>query len=98
VLTAYPIYYDPSLVVEHPYADSVKDYWRKMYRIERQKPYLWDEQGVPKSQQWVRIVGPALTPTKYLGRSLRHAVARSGGNVARTLGRIRGMYASGGEQ
>jgi len=92
VLTAYPIYYDPDLVVDHPYADSIVDYWQKMYRIERQKAYLWDERDVPAVQQWVKVAETALTPTKYLGLSLRHTAARAGGTISKTLGRIRGMY------
>lgn len=92
VLTEYPIYYDPELVVDHPYADSIVDYWEKMYRIERQKPYLWDKNGVPRAVQWAKIINTALSPMNYLGFSLEHALANSGGNVAKTLGRIRGMY------
>jgi len=94
ILTAYPIYYDPSLVVDHPYADSIVDYWKKMYRIERQKPYLWQKQGISESQQWIKILEPAITPTKYLGRSVSSTIARGGANLSRTLGRIRGMYSS----
>jgi len=94
VLTAYPIYYDPSLVVEHAYADSIADYWRKMYRIERQKPYLWNKQGVPRAKQWSKIIGQTLTPTNYIGWSLRHVITRGGGNICKTLGQVRGMWST----
>jgi GT2 family glycosyltransferase len=91
VLTEYPIYYDPDLVVDHVYADSVRDYWRKMYRIERQKPYIWERQGLSEGEQWLRVIGAALDVTNYLGHSVQHAVIRGGGTIAKTIGRVRGM-------
>ena len=92
ILTKYPIYYDPSLVVKHPFADSIFDYWHKMYRIEQQKPYIWEKRGVPRNQQWGMIIGDILCPPNYLGFSIRHAIAQAGGNISKALGRIRGMY------
>jgi len=94
VLSEFPIYYDPELVVDHPYADSIVDYWQKMYRIERQKPYLWKKSGVPRPVQWAKILDAALSPVNYLGFSPEHTLAKTGGNVAKTLGRIRGMCMS----
>lgn len=91
VLRAFPIYYDPELVVEHPYADSLLDYWRKQYALESATPRYWDARGVPERRQWLRICRHALDPTNYLGVSPTHAAARVGGTVAGTLGRLRGM-------
>ena len=95
ILHEYPIYYDPELTVYHPYADSVRDYWRKQYQLELQTPYLWEKQGVSTSRQWVNVFTPALNPVNYVGLSLEHAVARAGGNVARLAGRLQGMFSKG---
>jgi len=91
VLTACPIYYDPNLVVEHVYADSATDYWSKMYRLERQKAYLWNKQGIPEGQQFINIIGSLLDFSKYLGRTPEHAVIRGGGHIAGICGQVRGL-------
>jgi glycosyltransferase involved in cell wall biosynthesis len=91
VLTAYPIYYDPKLVVEHPYADSVLDYWKKMYRLEKPKPYLWRKQGLSRREQWIKFGTSLLNPVKYVGRSPRHMVVRAGGHVAKLTGQAHGL-------
>ncbi|OLZ39513.1 family 2 glycosyl transferase [Natrinema saccharevitans] len=93
VLAKYPIYYDPELVVYHSYAESLRDYWRKQYRLETQTPYYWDKRGVSESQQWFKIAQFSLDPTNYVGVSPAHAAARFGGTLGATLGRIRGMVA-----
>lgn len=87
----FPIYYDPELVVDHPYADSVPDYWRKRYALGRATPRYWAATDVPRRAQWLRVARGALQPASYLGRSVPHAVARAGGTVAGTLGRLRSM-------
>lgn len=92
VLTAYPIYYDPNLIVRHPYADSIVDYWKKMYRIEKMRPYVWQKQGLDKRSQWAEITKNAINPTKYLGWSPTHMLVRGGATIFKTLGRIQGMY------
>jgi len=92
VLTTVPIYYDPSLVVDHPYADSITDYWWKMYRLEKRKPRLWEKLGVPKDQQRIKIIKSFLTPTRYFGHSLKQTVVRGGGSISKTIGQIHGMY------
>lgn len=91
VLREYPIYYDPQLVVYHPYADSLPEYWRKQYRLETQTPYYWDKRDVPEPQQWLRIARFSLNPLNYVGVSATHTAARLGGAVGITMGRIRGM-------
>jgi GT2 family glycosyltransferase len=94
VLEAYPIYYDPDLVVHHPYADSLPDYWRKMYRLETQTPYYWAKQGVSERRQWLRTAQFALNPTNYVGLSGRHTLARMGASIGVTLGRVQGLVDS----
>ncbi len=91
ILQAYPIYYDPELVVVHSYAGSFREYWRKRYRQEIQTPYYWETRGITGTRQWLRIARSALDPTNYLGRSLQLTIARSGGSIASTIGRLHGM-------
>lgn len=92
VLREYPIYYDPQLVVSHPYANSLPEYWRKRYRLEKQTPYYWERQDVPERRQWLRIAQFFFNPTNYVGVSPSHTAARFGGSIGATLGRIRGMF------
>jgi GT2 family glycosyltransferase len=87
----YDIYYDPEMVVEHPYADSLSDYWKKRYKLETQTPYYWNKRGVPLSRQLGRTLLDFANPKKYLGYTPKHALARSGANIAKTLGRVRGF-------
>lgn len=91
VLEAYPIYYDPDLVVHHPYAESLPDYWRKQYRLEKQTPYYWETKGIPERQQWIRTAQFVLNPMNYVGLSPKHTLARMGASIGVTLGRIHGM-------
>ena len=91
VLRHAPIFYDPALVVVHPYADSVVDYWHKQYRLERQTPAVWARTGVPVRQQLLEIGRFACDPTNYLGLTPRHLAARAGGALATTAGRVRGL-------
>mgnify|MGYP000047144490 CR=1 FL=1 len=92
VLTAAPIYYDPELVVDHVYADSASDYLSKVYSQAKQQPYLWEKQGHSTRGQWLSIVGDAVDPANYVGLPLAPALLHGAGTVARTAGRIRGMF------
>lgn len=91
VLDEYDIYYDPELVVEHYYAESVLGFWIKQYRLELKTPYYWDTQNVPKHEQFRRIFTDLLWPGRYVRRTLSHTIVQSGYTVARGLGRLRGM-------
>lgn len=91
VLEEYPIYYDPAAVVRHSYADSLLGYWKKRYRLEKQTPYYWETKRIEDRDKWIKIGQDACDPTKYVGLSLTHTLARAGGNVASLLGRLRGM-------
>ncbi|MFC5135082.1 MULTISPECIES: glycosyltransferase family 2 protein [Haloferacaceae] len=91
MLTRHPIYYDPELTVVHPYADSVRDYWRKQYKLELQTPYLWEKEGVPRSQQYFRTLQIVANPMNYVGFSPKHAVVRAGSNLMQFAGRVVGM-------
>ena len=89
----YRIYYDPTMVVDHPYADSIPDYWRKQYKLETRTPYYWDKVGVPRDEQVRLTVSKALQPGNYVGRTVPCAVTRAGATVAKSAGRVRGLLA-----
>jgi GT2 family glycosyltransferase len=91
VLEAEPIYYDPELVVDHPYAESISDYLHKLYRQETQRPHLWRKQGYSRRRQWLMIARSSLNPTNYVGVPLVPSLVRGAGTVAQNLGRISGM-------
>jgi len=91
VLTASPIYYDPELIVDHPYADSIADYLSKVYRQEVVRPYLWEKEGHSRRQQWVTIAGDALNPANYVGLPVKPSLVHGAGTLARAAGRISGM-------
>lgn len=97
VLTAAPIYYDPELVVDHVYADSVSDYLTKVYRQEMEKPYLWTKAGRTRRGQWLEIAADAVNPANYVGFPVRSGLVHAAGTVARTAGRVRGMRRYDGE-
>lgn len=94
VIDEFDIYYDPELVAYHPYADSLLDYWKKHYRLDRQMPYYWEKQGLSGAEILARIVGTAVDPTNYLGRTPRLAAARAGRTLMKTTGRLVGLTAS----
>lgn len=89
---AYRIYYNPDMVVEHVYAESLRDYWRKKYQLEQGTTYYLRKQGLSDGQIVFRILVDLLTPTNYLGRSLSLLLARSGSTVAGTAGRVVGLF------
>lgn len=91
VLTVSPIYYDPELVVDHPYADSIVDYLSKVYRQEVERPYVWEKQGYSRRQQWGKIARDALNPANYVGIPVTPALVHGAGTLARTAGRVSGM-------
>ena len=91
VIGSYDIYYDPDLVVDHCYAESLPEFWRKQYRLELMTPYYWDTQGVPERDQVGRILSDLLWPGRYVRWTIPHTIAQSGNAVAQGLGRSRGM-------
>ncbi len=91
VLREYPIYYNPEMVVDHVYAESLRDYWRKKYELEQGTPYYLRKQGLSKRQILVRTVADLLSPMEYLGRSVPLTVARTGSTVCGALGRASGL-------
>jgi GT2 family glycosyltransferase len=91
ILNHYPIYYDPKLLVYHPYADSIVDYWQKQYKLELQTPYLSEIDDVPRSSQFYLTLQPVLSPLNFIGRSPKHSVVRAGSHVMQFAGRTIGL-------
>lgn len=91
VISNYSIYYNPDMVVDHVYAESLRDYWMKGYRLEQGTPYYLRKQGLSKSQILSKILRKALNPLNYVGRSVSLTVARSGNQICGTLGSLAGM-------
>lgn len=91
VLESYDIYYDPDLIVDHYYAESVLQFWLKRYRLELMTPYYWDTQGVPEHEQLVRVLSDLFWPGRYVRRTVPHTIVQTGSTIAQGIGRLRGM-------
>lgn len=94
VAAEYDILYHPDLVVVHPYADSVPDYWRKKYRLETQTLYYWRKRGITTVGALRRITVDALDPRTYVRRGVTATLVNTGAQVAKTAGRVRGVLDS----
>jgi hypothetical protein len=92
VLRECPIYYNPEMVVDHVYAESLWDYWDKRYHLEKGTPYYLQKKGRSERQILARTVFDLLTPSKYVAGSLPVTVAQSGGTIAAALGRLAGLF------
>ena len=91
VCQEYKIYYNPEMIVDHVYAESLFDYWRKHYKLEKETPYLLRKQGFTRGEISVKTLSDLLSPRKYLGRSIALTLARTGRNIAKAGGRTVGL-------
>ena len=91
VLKRYNIYYNPDMVVDHVYADSLFDFWMKHYRLEKETPYYLRKNGASRQQILFKIISDLFSPTDYLGRSISLTFARSGRKIAQAGGRLVGL-------
>jgi len=92
VRESHEIYYNPDMVVDHVYAESLVDYWTKLYKLETQTPYFWQKQGISPAEIFERTVTDAINPLNYLGRTPSLAVARTGNRFVRAAGRLTGLF------
>jgi GT2 family glycosyltransferase len=92
VIQDHEIYYNPEMIVDHVYAESLFDYWRKQYKLEQETPYLLRKQGFTRQEITVKTLADLLSPQKYLGRSIPLTLARTGRNIAKAGGRIVGLF------
>lgn len=83
----YEFWYDPDLVVAHPFADSLWDYYGKAYRHGREAIpyYLIRGENVRR-----RLLTQVLLPTNYLGDSARDTFFEATSQVARAAGLVHG--------
>jgi glycosyltransferase involved in cell wall biosynthesis len=94
VAAEFDIRYDPELVVEHPYVESVRDYWHKHYRLETQSPYYWTKRGMSIKQQFKRTAMDFVSPLRYVRCTPAGTIVQAGSTLAKTAGRIRGFLDS----
>ncbi|SFR67234.1 glycosyltransferase family 2 protein [Halogeometricum limi] len=91
---AYYVWYDPELVVAHPFADSLFDYFGKAYRHGREAIpyYLIRGENVHR-----RMLLHVLVPSHYIGDSPRATLFEATSQLASTAGLVRGYlkYARG---
>lgn len=87
----FDIRYDPELVVDHPYASSITEYWKKQYKLERKSPYYWSKCNVSRAAQLKNIFCKALDPLNYVRITPVATVIEAGSTVAKTAGRIQGF-------
>ena len=87
----FDIYYDPEIVVYHSYADSIPDYWRKRYKLEKQTPYYWSKMGIPFRRQLRMTISHLLNPRNYLGWTPKLTLAHAGGTISTGAGRLVGL-------
>lgn len=76
------VQYIPEMVVEHYFAESLTQYWLKMYRHGKADIDLWDVEDVPRSRRIRRTFIPrihSVHPYDIIGRAFQ------------TAGRLRGF-------
>ena len=81
----YPIFYEPRMRVEHPYADSVPDYLMKKYRLGISDVKLHEKRGYPTYKKILVMFHPAA----YFHPTPLGALVRSAGRSAQNMGKIR---------
>ena len=91
----YEIRYNPDMIVDHVYAESIWDYWDKMYHLERGTPFYLRKKGLPNTRILGRTISDLLSPHSYLRRSPEVTLAKSGATVATAVGRFAGLANSG---
>ena len=87
----YEIRYNPDMVVDHVYAESIRDYWDKMYHLERGTPHYLRKKGLPNTRILGQAISELLSPRNYLRRSPKVTLAKSGATVATAVGRFAGL-------
>lgn len=91
VLREYPIYYNPDMIVDHVYAESLFDYWRKQYQLEKGTAHYLRRQGTSDNQIIIGTIERLLSPMNYVGRSAPLTLARSGATITGAIGRVMGL-------
>ena len=79
------IYYVPDMVVDHYFADSVQNYWRKAYRHGKADVLQWEETNL----SWRELLWRTL-PVPVPSTDIVQMIA----GVTRRLGRIQGLMSN----
>ena len=85
----FPVVYSPELVVTHAYADSVIDYWKKMYRYGPADVYFYRKHGMSTPQ----LLARTLTPPLPLQNTPSAAFVAFVGGLIRSVGRLNALTA-----
>jgi GT2 family glycosyltransferase len=91
VHSQYSIYYNPEMVVDHVYAESLRDYWKKKYKLEKYTPYYQRKQGLSTREIFWEAITYPLNPIDYLGRTPSLTIARTGKRITGAAGRLAGL-------
>jgi len=87
VTREFGLLYDPALIIEHPFADSVVGYWRKSYRHGREEITYWD---ITDENVGQNVLSDIVNPYGYLRPSIKDSLVRSGAEVSKNFGQLRG--------
>lgn len=79
----YDIFYDPELVVEHAYAESARDYWRKMWRFGPADVYYGRISGAGHDSG--TVLRTLFSPSQYLHPTVSGTVIKSVGRFLRNI-------------
>ncbi|MFC6716049.1 glycosyltransferase family 2 protein [Natrialbaceae archaeon GCM10025810] len=84
------IYYDPEMVVEHAFADSIIGYWKKSYRHGKADIRLWEIRNTPRSS---RLMQALLVDTvnRSIPKLALWIAVESVHHVVRCVGQIDGL-------
>lgn len=80
-LESYHIYYNPQMHVEHPYAESVHGYLKKMWNFGPADVYYGQKSGASDGS----IVQTLFGPSQYLHSSLKGTAIKSTGRILRNI-------------
>lgn len=87
-LPHFELRYEPDAVVEHEYAHSTMDYWRKMWRLGPADVYyarVTEGSGSGGAVGLRAVIGTLFHPSKYLAPSVRGTVIKSVGRLLRNV-------------
>lgn len=87
----FKIVYDPQLIVDHPFADSILGYWKKSYRHGHEEIVYWSIKNEDIEQ---KILSNVLNPYGYLHSSVTSTIVRSGATAAKNIGYLKGYVDS----
>jgi len=93
--TNYDVWYCPDLVVDHPFAESLRDYLEKKYRHGREAVPYYVIRNENVTRRMLRFI---FVPSHYTGPTATATALRSLGQLVADIGMLRGYvsYLAGG--